>query len=398
MNKIKNYIISKKHLFRVVMLVAGFMDLLKNRKLKFMTESYRIVFYCASHSHLDTVMSVIKLCNDDNLKVALVTSFNLNASEVGCLDKVAVYNNFKIRILPFFNTKLLLTPHVGLQAESRPRGCRTIHFLISLTSLDGVYGSQAFDNYDYIFCAGDHQIDDFRRWARTNRRLEGKVLLPGGYPKLDSQMKDVSFLSGPERLQGETPCVVYAPTHVYSVNEKLASLRLYGEAIITAMLDAGYRVIFRPHPVSFYDDDKGLVNDIVAKFDSHHAFRLDDSKNYMQIYSESDFMITDLSGTGFTYSFTFDKPSIFFAHNEQGEEGLIGIQYEHRSEIGKVVRSITQLADASDNILENIDTIKQRIATYRNKSIFNLNTGSKYFMSQLNYIANDDLQKDWVMI
>ena len=158
----------------------------------------------------------------------------------------------------------------------------------------------------------------------------------------------MSMKAAPETTRlgsADRATAVYAPTHVIASNERLASLRRHGERIIETLLAGGYRVIFRPHPLSFADRDGSLVDRIVASHAGNPQFSLDRSKDYTRTYASADFMVTDLSGTGFTFSLTFTRPCIFFAADEESERGLNGAQFDHRHRIGAVVRSGGQLLE-----------------------------------------------------
>lgn len=357
---------------------------------------FDIVFYCEQPSHWQNIKPVVDLLviRHSKMKVLLITSYGhedyLDARYPKGLD---VNHNIPVDVLGWLNTRILYTPYTGLSSSQKPKNSTIIHTLVSLTSLDGVYPSGSFDNYDYILCAGEHHISDFRRWALSNRKLFGKILVPSGYPKLDLMLKEVNVLA---ELSNEYITVVYAPTHVYSVNEKLASLRKHGEEIINQLLSAGFKVIFRPHPVSFKDADKVLVDRIIEKYSSDPNLTVDRSKNYMETYAKANLMVTDLSGTGFTFSLCFLRPAIFFAPDKDAEAGLQGIQFDDRHKIGGVARSTAELIRMVNDANKN-DMTKD-IMSYRNNHIFNVGVSAEYIVETLLNIASDNKQADWVKL
>ena len=383
-------------------LLKGFIYLLaikelfgkKSIKQYFQNNNNQLIFYCSSYSHFDTVKSLLIKCEKSKYDVCLITSFELN-KEDNNFKNVSVFDNFSIYVVSLFKADILITAHVGFRKINQPRNSKILHFLVSLTSLDGVYGKDTFDDCDYVICAGRHQIDDFFRWKDDNRKLKGVTLIPGGYPKLDSQKEYAKNLA---RKKNDTLTVVYAPTHIYDVNKNLASLREYGEDIIKTLLELNYKVIFRPHPVSLNDRDKGLVQKIIKEYRGNNKFVLDDNKRYMDTYNQSDFMITDLSGTGFTYSFTFEKPVIFFAHNISQEKKLTGIQYDNREDIGYVSRDIKGLKEASKNISHNMKIKEKSILNYRKELIYNLNTSSNYCFDSIEKILKHKENDDWITL
>ena len=82
------------------------------------------------------------------------------------------------------------------------------------------------------------------------------------------------------------------------------------ESIIDKILKkTNYNVVFRPHPSNLNYKN---VNKIMKKFVNNKRVKIDRTTNYLKTYSESELMISDLSGTAYTYSFLTHNPTIFF--------------------------------------------------------------------------------------
>ena len=75
-----------------------------------------------------------------------------------------------------------------------------------------------------------------------------------------------------------------------------------------------YNIIFRPHPSNF--NSKNIIR-LKKKFIYQERIEFDNSKNYLNTYINSDLMISDLSGTAYTYSFLTNQPTIFFSNYEK---------------------------------------------------------------------------------
>jgi len=208
--------------------------------------------------------------------------------------------------------------------------------------------------------------------------LAGLKLISAGYPKLDLMLA-AREATRPSSAQGGT--AVYAPTHVIASNERLASLRKHGARIIETLLAGGYHVIFRPHPMSFVDEDRLLVDRIAAAHAGNPKFSLDRSKDYTRTYASADFMVTDLSGTGFTYSLTFTRPCIFFAADEQAEVGLNGAQFDDRHRIGALVRSYAQLLETAAELLRT--DMSDQLVRFRSEFVFNPGGSGAYIAGVL---------------
>ena len=71
----------------------------------------------------------------------------------------------------------------------------------------------------------------------------------------------------------------------------------------------------RPHP---RDINKNFYQNLKKKkIRITNFFLFDDSNNYLETYNNSFLMITDLSGTAYTYAFLTKKPVIFFFQEEK---------------------------------------------------------------------------------
>lgn len=286
---------------------------------------------------------------------------------------------------------LYLSPYVG-QSSYFPRRAKRVHFLVSLTSLDGVYDKNMFDHYDVIACAGHHHIEEFAALGKE-RGWHGKLLLPLGYPKLDGQLRQLG--AAPPKPANETFTVVFAPTHAYYINSHFSALARHGEQIVESLIREGIKVIFRPHVESWRDQDRPVVDRIISRFQESPLFVVDRSGNYFDTYAQCDLMLTDISGTGFTFSFTFGKPALFFAPDSSSEKGKVGIQFQRRENIGLVVRSIEELVPKMKMAHVHMEFLRKQIADFRDWLIFNPGRSEQYFADNADVLAEGRVAADW---
>lgn len=354
-----------------------------------------VIFYSHQSGHRQTHQEIIaSLAGSARDDITVIVMNRLNPKDrkdTPAQPRTTEIDDVPLQFLRLFRAEVVFTPFVGHRREDAPRGAVIVHPLVSLTSLDGVYEPQHFDDCDYVLCAGEHQVVSFREWSRDRPQWSGKILIRGGYPKLDLSLKSAAGKEGGD--DGDT--IVYAPTHVYPVNESLASLRRYGAQIVRALLSEGHRVIFRPHPVSFSDEDADLVAGIVKEHESNPRFILDRSENYVATYSMASLMVTDLSGTGFTFAFTFGRPAIFFSADVRAEEGLRGIQFECREKIGGVARTTEGLTGMVRRLLATANETKADIAAYRDATVFHLSASGRYIAERIDAIMARQTCQDW---
>lgn len=297
-------------------------------------------------------------------------------------------------ILDHINTKLIFTSYLGLNLSSLNNKI-IVHLLVSLSGLQGVYDINAFDIFDYIIISNPNQVKDFKTWTIENPVLKDKILIPGGYPKLDSIIRKLSQHNIPDSRKSLS--VIYAPTHVYSVNKKIASLRSNGLEIVSRLIKEGFYVIFRPHPTSFLDtEDNKVIISILEKHSSNVNFKFDNFSDYFDTYNESSIMVSDVSGTGYTYSLGFLKPTVFFVESVEAEVDMEGFHFFDRVFIGGVARSMDELVDLIDKLTKLDYT--NRLRKYREDNIFNIETSDEYLVDALALILDQKISYDWIRL
>jgi len=343
-------------------------------------KGYDVVF-CCDPMRWQNVKSVAEELARRHPELRLAVAFPGTPDslpEASSLPGITTIAHAGLGALPAFKTRVVYLPAPDLPRYLRPAGAAVVHGLMSMASMGGWYLDHHFAGFDYVLCGGPHHIESLRKLALRRPSLAGLRLVQAGYQKLDLML---GAMPAKIRMSGGTATAVYAPTHVIASNERLASLRRHGERIVETLLAGGYRVIFRPHPMSFVDQDRPLVDRIAAAHADNPRFSLDQSKDYSRTYGAADFMVTDLSGTGFTFSLTFTRPCIFFAADEAAELGLNGAQFEDRQRIGAVVRSDAQLLEKAAE-LSRTDMTDQ-LLRFRSEFVFNPGDSSSYIVNVL---------------
>ena len=92
------------------------------------------------------------------------------------------------------------------------------------------------------------------------------------------------------------------------------TIQPYLENLISGLIKKGHNITYRPHPSNIKEI---RVLKIVKKFENDKNFKFDTSSNYFSSYLSSSFMITDISGTAYTYAFFTKNPVFFHSPNEK---------------------------------------------------------------------------------
>ena len=150
-----------------------------------------------------------------------------------------------------------------------------------------------------------------------------------------------------------------------------------------------YNVVFRPHPSNL---NSNIVDRIENKFSKYKNFNIDKSKNYLNTYSNSFLMITDLSGTAYTYSFLTLNPVLFFSISEDvlKKNSYNSLNYfKDRKKIGYIVNHENKLIKLiQKSKFRNSDRLN---FIHNNIKKMNINNSKKLFEA---YIQKNVLKKD----
>ncbi len=250
--------------------------------------------------------------------------------------------------------------------------------------------SKFLDMVDYMFVPGPSVMKGF-----SHKLMKNVCFIPGGYFKLDGNIKRFHAYK-----DMEVKSIIYAPTVINDVLRKHHSQPLYGIKIVKALLEnfRDYTIIFRPHPHSISDVDTLAI---VEAFHTDERFIFDNNpSDYIYNYSRSKLMVTDISGTAFTYAFTTLRPVVFFSVDEaHAEADMGGVSYfKDRCKIGAVVENIEELIATVNAYLTYYDNATKSVEAFRAISVYNVESSENYFMNNLSYILEDSKHPDWIYL
>ena len=143
-------------------------------------------------------------------------------------------------------------------------------------------------------------------FSKTKKKPIIRII--GEYPKLTYIEK---FYKNRNKINYKNNCIIIAPSGIRGIPK--LSMRNYFQKIIILLLNENFKVIFRPHPS---DRNSKEILKIKQKFETNKYFNLDYSPSYIKKYLSSSLMITDYSGTAYTYSMITLNPVVFFSINE----------------------------------------------------------------------------------
>ena len=344
-----------------------------------------IVFYLEKESDFIFFKPVVeKLTQEYDTKICYVTSSKTDPM-LSCNDK---------NILPFYigdgvarsnffiNLKATIIVMTMPDLEtfhikrSKVYPVHYVYIFHSLNSTQRAYTNTAFDNFDTIFCTGNYQIIEIQERERKFN-LNKKKLVKHGYGRLDTLINEARS-TDIRKNASDKKVVLIAPSW-----GDYGLIETKGQEIVSTLLDSGFDVILRPHPVTLKKSNK-IIQKIEKEFKDNLNFKLETDIRSTESWFLCDCMISDLSGAAIEYAFAFEKPVLYVVTPEkivqENEIGLVPLEEKIRSEIGEIV-SLSQLSLIPSKInqfLLSQNKFKEKIQKIREETIFNIgNSGEQ---------------------
>ena len=235
--------------------------------------------------------------------------------------------------------------------------------------------------------------------GHSGKRLPSRqFIIPGGYPKLDSNIRTASRKAAPEKI------ITYAPTPNVTQAIKGAwldfmSINHSGGAIVTGLAEAfpDYKIVFKPYADEFPE----VVEAVVEAGRSYPNFSLDESgSQYLELYSNTAVLVSDLSSTAFSFSMMTLRPVLFYSVNEAKLLDLVatkgGDSYcESREKIGMIATSISEMIEHIRYMLANLPDFAERIGNVRAENCYNVGCSEEYIANNLYSFFEEKTRPDW---
>jgi len=259
-----------------------------------------------------------------------------------------------------------------------------VYIFHSLTSTHYIYGKNAFDNFDTIFCTGNYQIIEIQERERKFNLVK-KKLVKHGYGRLDTLIDEAQSTDIRKRTSNNK-IILIAPS--WGAN---GLIETRGQEIVHILLDSGFDVILRPHPMTIKKSNK-VIQKIEKEFKDNLNFKLETDIRNTESFFLCDCMISDWSGVAIEYAFAFEKP-IFYVDTPQKNNNpeydqidLVPLEEKIRSQIGEVI-SLSELSIIPSKInqfLQSQNKFKEKIQKSREEIVFNVGNsgehGAKYLL------------------
>jgi YidC/Oxa1 family membrane protein insertase len=361
-----------------------------------------IVFYSESSVILyPYVEEIIRELQNSDQKVCYLTSskddpilknknenvrvFYIGDSE---LEKMNFFLRLKAKML------IMTMPDLGAYHIKRSK-VFPVHYVYvfhTIASTHMVFQKSAFDQFDSMFCVGPYQIQELRATEQLYN-LKQKNLVECGSGLIDKLIRSRSLLPQQQNFlsKNNKKNILIAPS--WGKQNLLESI---GIELVKILLDAGYNVTVRPHPMTIKKSPK-IIKQILEKFEKNPDFLLDtNTSSFEQLFS-SYALITDWSGIGYEYAFVCERPVIYVDvpkkdYNKEYEKiGLVPFEISIRDKIGEIiaVQNIETIPERIEFLYGPSNNFENKIQKIRNDSIFNIGESGKVTANEIIRIISE---------
>ena len=362
-------------------------------------EDRSIVFYVENEYYTIYLKSLIEtLVNEYGLKVSYVTSSktdpllkstNKNISSFYIGDGVVrtkFFLNLKAKIL-IMTMPDLETFHIK---KSKVYPVHYVYLFHSMVSTHLIYRRSAFEHFDSIFCVGNYQLDEIRSTEKLYN-LKPKNLIRYGYSHLDNLLEKYSKRILLPKNNENKLHILLAPS--WSDDGLFENI---SEKVIDILLREGYKVTFRPHPMT-QKKSKKKIDRMTEKFSKNESFLLEQNIFNFDSFLFSDIMITDWSGAALEFAFAFEKPVLFIdvpkkINNPEYEKiPQVPIEVSIREKIGKIIlpTDLELIPNEIKMLYGQTKELRDKITKIRNELIFNVGESKKDGAEEIIKLLNE---------
>lgn len=285
-----------------------------------------------------------------------------------------------------------------------------------LTFLHAIYDSMMFREsiFDEIDSCDHHYIAlpskacmDYFKQKIAQKKLRNKItLIPFGYPKLDSNICAYKKLKD---TSAESKLIIYAPTQSLTPNPNAPegfSLFHARDYLLTLLnLLPNHRIILQPHPDDLVLLQEGgetkaslALKELLHLAQEHERVSIaNKNQSQLELFAQSQFLISDTSSTAYTYAFTTLKPVIFLSPYEHAIiENWSHLSYiKDREQVGYICSDNAQFTTVIKKISSKIFNKRSHTKALRKSNIYNIYTSENKVIELINNITNSTTQDSW---
>ena len=343
-----------------------------------------IVFYAENKASINHFRQLIlELTEEKNFKICYVTSVKDDPMLFSKNKNILTFHigdgSARTKFFLTLKAKILIMDMPDLETfhikRSKVHPVHYIYIFHSMFSIHSYLRKGAIDNYDTIFCVGEHHKKEIKETEKVYG-LKPKKLITYGFSRLDTLLNEKQRFN---KINTDNDrLIIIAPSYG---NDNL--LEICGEKLLEILLKSDFKVLLRPHFRTLRDSKK-TIKIIEEKFGANPNFTLEKGIIPPEKFQNSKCMISDWSGISFEYAFTFERPVIFIdvpkkvLNPDSGDISLEPIEISIRDKIGYVIspKNLEKIPEVIENITGD-DSTKEQIIKIRSETVYNLGKSAK---------------------
>mgnify|MGYP001391100166 CR=1 FL=1 len=238
-------------------------------------------------------------------------------------------------------------------------------------------------NYNFIFLSSNKIIESFKKYfKKINKKVE---FVSTGYPRLD-------YLNKIKKVNNKKSIIIAPANFVGYPNFTI----MYDILNIMKKINNNFKtnIIFRPHPANrkYFTNlnNNYYFRDLLKYINENKNITLDFSEIYINNYEKSYLMITDLSGTAYTFSFLTNNPVIFISKDENQfrKNYYFSNHFKDRKKIGHVIQNINNINNSIKNIKIKKKFYHKQINSLKKLRLDHVGSSQKKFEKTIYSIIN----------
>jgi len=259
-----------------------------------------------------------------------------------------------------------------------------VYLFHSLGSTHMVDHANSYDAYDSLFCVGPHHVAELRK-REEMQGLKERNLFEYGHPRLENLLVvAMSYqLSALQASAAAPTSVLIAPTW-----GEQSIFNTCGDELTGLLLNAGYRVIVRPHYQTLKMTPE-VIENLRKKYGDHENFEYQDNMGESDSLFRSDILICDWSAMAIEYALGLEKPVLFIdlprrIRNPDWEAlGIEPQEVAFRELAGDIVspQQLDEIPQKIDALLQGQESFRRKMEQLRSQMVFNIGnsiqTGAK---------------------
>lgn len=273
---------------------------IKRARNLILSRNHEVAFYSSHFIDETWIRTTAKECNTCGIDVAIFSGNSLPEKIKNFYKSIGIkfYDNANANEV---TANIIVTATSGIDKDyfkRRPKAL--IHMPHSICSLHMIYPEGTFDGYDYLFAVGPHHDTEMKEIAKR-RSLENFVqTMPCGYGKMDLLIEESHHHN-----KHKNGTILLAPSWGH-----LNILESIGYDLCRRILESGYKLIVRPHPM-FFIEKKDFMKSFLETFASYDGFTIETSMDLGHGVFTAEILITDYSGIAQEFSALSKNPVIF---------------------------------------------------------------------------------------